>query len=371
MIIVGSLQETVLVIGGGLTGIVAAATAIKNGSKVKLVSSGPGTFAMNGGSIRIQSLAPDQPYLKEAIEFFSEMMTTAGCEYMGGLQEKHLIPNILGDFQEVSMAPASIWLSSPVPDSKVMVLGIKGLSGFNPYLIAELLSESAEKRNLQVKYTGKMIEVSWLQNRSFDTLDMANQLADQKKLDKLAEIIRPLAKDYSSLIMPAILDQQTGTIEFNRFAEKVGCTVSELHTIPPSLVGLRIFHHLIKYLQKAGAEINLGYAVQSLYIKDGRCTVAILDTPGRKRVIKADNFILATGRVNRLDYVVYSEGTNDEWKLNADNEVNEKMQLLKQDNLLIAENLYGAGSILENSKKGNAQAILTGYRAGVFATGGK
>lgn len=366
-----NLQETVLIIGGGLTGIIAAAAAIKSGAKVTLVSSGPGTLAMSGGSISIESRDQKQPYLKDAMEFFSEMTNAAGCNYKGGFQERQLIPNIIGDFQEVSMAPASIWSSSPVPGSKVMVLGIRGLSGFNPYLIAELLTASAAKLNLQVEYTGKMIEIPWLQNRSFNTLDMANLLDDQQNLDKLAEIIKPLAKDYSSLIMPAVLGQQSGSTELIRFAEKVECTVSEYNTVPPSLVGLRISNLLLKYLQNAGADINMGYAVRSLQLKDGRCTAVILDSPGRKRVIKADKFILAVGRINRFDLVVSNEGKDTEWELSEETAVNEDMQLLNQDKLPIAANIYAAGSILENidCKKGNALAILTGYQAGIFAAG--
>ncbi|MHB8075590.1 FAD-binding protein [Desulfosporosinus fructosivorans] len=368
-----NLQESVLVIGGGLAGITATAVAIKRGAKVTLVTNGPGTLAMSGGSISIQGMDLKHPCLEKAMGFFTAMMTAAGCEYKGELRQRQLVPNAMGSFQEVSMAPASIWSGRPVNGSKVMVLGIRGLSGFNANLTAELLSLSAGKLNLQVEYTGKMIDVPWLQTPGFNALDIANHLEDQQNRDKLAEMIKPLLEDYNLLLMPAILGLQTGSTEFARFEEKVGCSVGELYTVPPSVVGVRIFQCLLKYLQKAGAEINFGYPIQSLQLQAGRCTAAILDTPGRKRVIKADNFILATGRINKFDLVLNYEGKDTEWDQEEEAAVNEQMQLLNRDKLPVAVNVYGAGSILEgfNYRNGNAQAILTGYQAGIIAAGGE
>jgi len=367
-----NLQRTVLVIGGGLAGITAAAVAIKKGAKVTLATSGPGTLAMSGGSISSQGIDPKHPCLEKAMGFFTDMMARAGCEYKGEFRDRQLVPNALGSFQEVSMAPASIWSGSPVKGNKVMVLGIRGLSGFNANLTAELLTESAGRRNLPVEYTGRMIEVPWLQNRGFNTLDLANHLEEQQNRDKLAEIIKPLIKDYSLLLMPAILGQQIGSTELAQFAEKVGCSVGELNTVPPSVVGLRISQSLLKYLQKAGVDINFGYPVQSLQWQAGRCTAAILDTPGRKRIIKADHFILATGRINKFDLVINHEGKDTEWDL-EETVVNEQMQLLNQDKLPVAANVYGAGSILKgfDCRNGNALAILTGYQAGIIAAGGE
>ncbi len=368
-----NLQETVLVIGGGLTGIIAAAVAINSGAKVILATNGPGTLAMSGGNITIQGIDLKHPYLEEAMRFFTDMMTEAGCEYKGEFRGRELIPNVMGNFQEVAMVPSSIWSGSPINGSKVMVLGIHGLSGFNPNLIAELLTASAVRRNFQVEYIGRRIEVPWLQNRAFNTLDIANHLEEQQNRDKLAEIIKPLVEDYSLVLMPAILGQQTGSTEFARFAENVGCAVGELNTVPPSVVGLRIYQCLLKYLQKVGVDINFGYPVRSLQLQAGRCTAAILDTPGRKRVIKANQFILATGRINIFDLAVNNEGEDTEWYLKAEAAVNEHLQLLNQDKVPFAANVYGAGSILEGfvSKNGNALAILTGYQAGIIAAGVK
>jgi len=368
-----NLQESVLVIGGGLAGIMATAVSIKRGAKVTLVTNGPGTLAMSGGSISVQGMDLKHPCLKKAMGFFTDMMSAAGCEYKGELGQRQLVPNAMGSFQEVSMAPASIWSGRPVNGGKVMVLGLRGLSGFNANLTAELLTLSAGRLNLQVEYTGKIMDVPWMQTPSFSTLDVANHLEDQQNRDEFAVMIKPLLEDYNLLLMPAMLGLQTGSTEFVRFEEKVGSSVGELYTVPPSVVGVRIFQCLLKYLQKSGADINFGYPIQSLQLQAGRCTAAIMDTPGRKRVIKADNFILATGRINQFDLVLNYEGKVTEWDHEEEAAVNEQRQLLNRDKLSVAANVYGAGSFLEgfNYRNGNAQAILTGYQAGMIAAGGE
>lgn len=245
------------------------------------------------------------------------------------------------------MAPASIWPGIPVKGTNAVVLGIKGLTGFSPYLIAEALNNDAVRLNLQVEYTAKLIQVPWLQNRSCTTLDLANLLEEQEKRDRLAEIIKPLVQDYDLLLMPAILGQKTGNPEFARFTKLVGCPVGELSTVPPSVVGLRVYQALLKYLQKSGVELDFGYPVQALQLQAGRCTSAAMATPGRKRIIRADNFIVATGRINSMDLAINNEGEASAGHLTGEIAVNERMQVLNQVKLPIAANIYGAGSILE------------------------
>lgn len=365
------ILKTVLIVGGGLAGIISAAAARKNGAKVILVTSGPGTLAMSGGSINTEGMDLANPYLEQAMELFRDVTTIAGCEYSGMPREQHLIPNVMGNFQKVSMAPASVWSGSPVYGDKVVVLGIRGLSSFSPFLIAEVLNYSALRQNLQVEYIGKLIEVPWLPKRSFNNLDLAHLLEDQQKRDSLAEIIKPLVQEANLLLLPAILGQKTGSAEFAAFTKMVGCSVAEMSTVPPSVVGLRVYQALLKYLQKNGVELNIGYPVQALQIQAGRCTAAILATPGRKRIIRADNFILATGRINKNEIIINNENGTIAHHFTEGIAVNKNMQLLKVDKIPFAANLFGAGSILEGfvSRNGNAQAILSGYQAGIIAAG--
>lgn len=363
--------KTVLVIGGGLAGIIAALAAAKNGAQVTLVSAGPGTFVLSGGTVSIQGMSREQPHLQEAIDFFKDMTTAAGCEYGGTFQESTLIPNIMGSFQEVVLAPSSIWGGRPVNGSKVKVVGICGLSGFNAHLIAEWLTTSVKKLGMMVTYSAANIEIPWIQNCSFTSLDVANHLEDKQKRDQLAELVKPLARDNDLLLLPAVFGAKMGMKEFNGFINQVGCSLGELITTPPSMAGLRVFQALQRYLKQSGVDTILGYPAQSLQLEDGICKAVFMDTPGRKRLIKAQSIIVATGRINKSSFVISSAGQDTGILLRENSSVNEYMQLLDETNAPIAANVYGAGSILETDdcKNGNALAILTGYRAGVLAAG--
>jgi len=364
-------RKQVLVIGGGLAGITAALAATKNGAQVTMVTSGPGTFALGGGTVNIQGMSSEQPYLEEAIVFFSAMTAAAGCEYRGACNERTLIPNIMGGFQEVLLAPSSVWAGRPVNGSKVIVAGIHGLSGFSASLTAELLAASVKKLGMQVKYSAATIKIPWLQNRSFTSLDLANYLEDKQNQKQLVELVQPLVGDNDLLLLPAIFGSKIKEKEFAEFIKQVGCSVGELVTVPPSMVGLRVFQCLQRYLTQAGVESNPGYPVQALQLEDGLCTAAILDTPGRKRVIKAQSIIVATGRINKNSIAITIAGKDNETLLPEDVRVNEQMQLVDKNNLSVATNVYGAGNIIETyeCKNGNALAIVTGYRAGLLAAG--
>ncbi|SDM93771.1 Anaerobic glycerol-3-phosphate dehydrogenase [Dendrosporobacter quercicolus] len=365
-------QKNVVVIGGGLAGIVAAAAAAGQGAAVTLATSGPGTLALGGGSISFAGMDTGRSYLKPAVQFFQEITAAAGCDYRGNSGTLAQVPTAMGSFQAVSMAPAAIWAGRPVAGSRVLVTGIRGLSGFNAGFTAELLTAAAAQAGLEMKYSGLTVVIPWLPNGSFNTLDAANYLETESNRDKLARILQPLAKGYHLVLLPAILGHTTASSALARFTDIIGCPAGELNTVPPAVTGLRIYSRLQKYLQQAGVEMNLAYPVQTLQIRDGRCAAAVLATPGRKRVIRADSFIIASGRINQYKVVIDKDSSGNSEELQVDAAANEYLQLLDNENRPVAANLFGAGSLLAdyNRQSGNALAILTGYQAGILAAGG-
>ncbi|WP_093794200.1 FAD-binding protein [Sporomusa acidovorans] len=365
-------NKTVLVIGGGLAGITAALAAMKNGAQVILVTSGPGTFALSGATVSIRGMNKEQPYLQEALDFFKDITIAAECEYKGAFTGSTFIPDIIGGLQEIALAPFSLWAGRPVNGSKVMIVGIRGLSGFSAGLTAELLTSSVKQIGLQVTYRTATIEIPWVRNGFFTSLEVANHLEDKQRQAQLAELLKPLVKNQDLLLLPAIFGMTMGSGEFNGLARQIGCSVGELITLPPSMVGLRVLHAMQKYLKQSGVEIISGYPVQALQVEDGICTAAFVDTPGRNRVIKVGSIIVATGRINKSSLAIRTPSQKTETFLQDDCLVNESMQLLNEQNIPFAANIYGAGDMLETSdcKNGNALAIWTGYRAGVLAAGG-
>lgn len=365
-------QKHVAVVGGGLAGIVAAAVAAAKGAAVTLATSGPGTFALGSGSISFAGMDNGQPCLAPAVQFFQKITAAAGCDYQGNTGALEKVPTAMGTLQTVSMAPASIWAGRPVDGGRVLVAGIRGLSGFSAVFTAELLTVAAAQAGLKMEYRGLTVELPWQRNGSFNTLDAANYLETEYNRDQLARMLRPLTKGYQLVLLPAVLGRTTDRSALTRFVSALGCPAGELNTVPPAVTGLRIYCLLQQYLQRAGVEINLAYPVQALQVRDGSCVAAVLATPGRKRLIRADSFVIACGRINQIPVLVDKGGNGNAKELQADSAVNQYLQLLDNENRPVAANLFGAGSMLAgyDRRNGNALAILTGYQAGILASGG-
>lgn len=102
-----SNEFDVLVIGEGLSGICAAATACQNGARVVLASKGPGTFMLRSGCINLDELEASDgaglPFkasdIGPAISAFVELTLAAGSSYEGGIGERRLVPTSLGTFR--------------------------------------------------------------------------------------------------------------------------------------------------------------------------------------------------------------------------------------------------------------------------------
>ncbi len=362
-------ENKVLVIGGGLAGIVAALAAKRRGAQVTLVTNGPGTFALGGGLIRTPSKALSE--IQEAMRFFQDITTAAGCEYKGSIREKAFLPNVTGGFQEVTFAPASLWHGRPVCGARILLVGVRGLTGFNARWIAEMLNTSARQAGISMEYSAGEIEMPWSRQGAFSTLDAANWLEDERLQEQMARMIRPLAKEQDKVLLPAVFGASMGRKEFADFSSVIGCPVGEILTVPPSMAGMRIFQALQRYLKKVGIEVISGYPVQSLQIENGVCTTAFLDTPGRPHPIKAQGIVVAIGRINKKTFSLKTPGFTARALSQDVFFANESLQLLDEKKIPLATNVYGAGHMLEENacKTGNAFAILTGYQAGLLAAG--
>jgi glycerol-3-phosphate dehydrogenase subunit B len=137
----------VLVIGEGLAGVVAAAAAVSRGAQVTLASTGSGRFVLATACLDLDRIVADgsgsvaytPQELKEAVSFFADFSGRAGCAYEGSVEERRMLPTVMGTFQTVSLAPRSIWQGDPRSMAKAVIVGIEGLSGFDADFVAERL----------------------------------------------------------------------------------------------------------------------------------------------------------------------------------------------------------------------------------------
>lgn len=363
----------VLVVGAGLAGITAAAAAAQTGARVELLSSGLGSFILGGGVVDVGELfsaeAPgtscaSTASLGGAFHLFSAMTAAAGCDYRGDLSARGWIPTLLGTFQTAAMAPRYTWVDPPASQAKIMVCGIEGLVDFDASFMAERLNASARQLGMQGIYEACVVNLPWEHRPGTTALEIANEI--DRHATRRAELIsrlRPLTAGASLLLLPAVLGIEASTQDLAQAESSLGCQLRELATLPPSVIGLRLFRRLEAYLKTSGVTVTLGFRVDELLIHDGHCDGIKLNTPGRARVHHAEAVVLASG-----------DSTSDLLKRSLPGSSSKPLAIdgnlqATQHGQLVVENLFLAGCNLPvpNRRNGNARDILTGYQASMRA----
>lgn len=364
----------VLVIGEGLSGITSAAAACQQGARVMLISKGPGSFVLGAACVDLAGLdwrtvGPGQwcAEMEEAIDFFVELTAAAGCAYEGGVRERRLVPTIMGTFAEVSLAPRALWKGDPRGTGKTVVVGIENLFAFDPDFVAERLSLHGKEMGLSTSYRAIAIKLPQIQNQHWLTpLDIASEIdRDSFYLQALIAALKPVVQDANLLIIPGILGLNSGDHDMASLEDDLCCAICELPMLPPSVPGLRLLRRLESHLAAKGVEICTGFSVQKLCMDGERCTGAVLDTPGKPRIVHADSVILASGKFSRL----LEDRTGKEHASAFTMRVSDELQPMSSDGVLLANNVFACGSVLGQfeSRYGNAIAIVSGHQAGMLA----
>ncbi len=345
----------VLVIGEGLSGIMAAATAASEGSRVTLVSKGPGNFVLGSGCIDLNGsdrakLGLIDDRAEAAVSFFLDLTAAADCAYSGGALDRHSVPTIMGTFQQVSLAPRGLWQADPQSFGRVLVAGIANLPSFDAKFLAERLSSHAQKMGLNTSYRSEVIALPHNPKHALTPIEVAGHIdRDNDYRTALAQALRPAIRDAELVILPGILGVKSNDTDLVCFEEDIGCAVCELATLPPSVIGLRLLNRLERRLVQLGVDISTGFPVRKLCTEGTHCVAVELDTPGRSRELRADIVILACGRFSDLLEPTMAEFTGYGSHL---------------------DNVFACGSLLGQlePRHRNAISILTGHQAGMLAS---
>jgi glycerol-3-phosphate dehydrogenase subunit B len=364
----------VLVIGEGLAGVVAAAAAVSRGAQVTLASTGPGRFVLATACLDLDRIVADgsgsvaytPQELKEAVSFFADFSGRAGCAYEGSVEERRMLPTVMGTFQTVSLAPRSIWQGDPRSMAKAVIVGIEGLSGFDADFVAERLFFHTQQMGLNTSYRSVTIKPPEDLPRPLTTVEIATRWdRDPAYRAAFTDKFRSVVSDAELMILPGVLGVKSDDNDFKHLEEKIGCAICELPTMPPSVPGLRLLRHFERQLVRIGVEVITGFSVQKLCIDGDRCTGAYLDVPGRPRLIRADSVVLATGRFSHLLERQQSHDSSPR----PPTQVDDELHALTIAGDVVPTNLFECGGALGkfDPLHGNAIAILTGHQAGILA----
>lgn len=301
-----------IIIGGGLSGLVAGIDLSRKGQKCLVVSSGQSALHFFSGSFELCSLATNpydgiatlgegHPYSKIGTESVAELSAKVkplfkevGITLKGVKDANHWRITPMGVLKRAWLTMdeyATVPVDGEMPWKKVAVLNIDGFLDFHTSYIAAGLEAKGVECSV---HAISMPELERLRKNPTEmrSTNIAKTLTGDL-IGALAARINEFAHDVDAVLMPAVVGLTSST-DVVRLKEKVDRPLHFLATLPPSVPGIRMQMMLKKHFQKLGGVYMLGDSVVSGEFEDGKLKSIKTNNHGDTK-FEADNFILASG----------------------------------------------------------------------------
>jgi glycerol-3-phosphate dehydrogenase subunit B len=312
-----------LIIGAGLTGLMAGYTAAKAGLNVHIIAKGMGATHWSAGTVDVLgyhaqlgpgpvprplesreallAANPQHPYgllspeqLQSALDEFQRFAEQAGLSYAGADTPgaNRLLPSPVGAPRPVFLAPAGQQDGDLGQSAPMLIIGFEGMRDFYPRLIAENLGK-----------LGMTARSAWLplslisDSRDRNSVQLAKLLDNPIRVKRLAAAVKRLAHPGERIGLPAILGFAEHESVLNTMVEQVGLPIFEIPTLPPSVPGIRLHTALRRRLERMGVRIDTGMEALGFTAQDGVIQWVESETSARPLKHRARSFLLATGGV--------------------------------------------------------------------------
>jgi glycerol-3-phosphate dehydrogenase subunit B len=312
----------IAVVGSGLTALVATRTLQKAGRHPVLIWPGLTSLYFLYATVDVLGYAnatsaqpvdepvtgvrqliadnPDHPYaraglaaLQDGSSLLLEWLREAGFSWQGTLARNLLLPTATGTPKPSCLVPTSMVAGDLRRDEPIAFCGFEGYQDFVPELAASNLSRAWYGGRRSV--TSVRVSLPGIKPENlFTSIDLARRFEDPTFRRDVAGRLRDAVKDDGTRLgMPAVLGLTHDTDVHAEFEKEIGHPVFEIPTVPPSVLGLRLFDRLRRHLQETGVEMIWAAPAHDAEVANGRCLRIHLKSAGREQPVEARAYILA------------------------------------------------------------------------------
>ncbi|MGS3174185.1 glycerol-3-phosphate dehydrogenase subunit GlpB [Aeromonas sanarellii] len=408
-----------IVIGGGMAGLSAALRLAEAGRKTLLMASGQSALHFSSGSVDLlesegdpraalpdfMATHPDHPYSKvglaNILASLDALLRQCAEEGLTLIRQErnHQRLTPIGTLKSTWLSPETCACLTEAPAPDVLLLAtLAGFRDFHPALAAANLATHARFAHSRI-LTG---EIRLPQLAEFSRNPHEFRSADiARLLDRQPELLADLAREISRMViecgepgcrhivLPACLSLGLVGPRLAELEKRTGCTIQEVATMPPSLIGMRMQEALKRRLMALGGTFLTSERVLGARYQGDR-VLGVHSQNGDDQLFEADHFVLASGsffsrglesrlggiREPIFDADVLSLTERDAWAgrrlfdhhpfMGFGVKTDDQLRVLRGGKPLA--NLFGAGSVLAHydpikEGSGSGVAVATGWQA--------
>jgi glycerol-3-phosphate dehydrogenase subunit B len=302
------MHYDLIVIGMGLSGLMAAKTAAEAEQKVLIVGKGMGSLYLFSNTIDLlESLPkakktgeglsrwikdhPKHPYSKTGPEKIEEALSSflslfpPPYSFQSVGEGNCLIPTGAGTFRPTYFIPMTMLGGTSLNEGHTLIVGFKGFKDFYAHYVAD-----------QLKCRGTTLTLPDFPDQEMTATALARLMEKKSFRENIGREIKKQLHHETRVGFPAILGMHN-PIQVKEDLEKImSANVFEIPIPPPSIPGIRIFNRFKEWLIQKGVTFLPGYSVSKAIIKGKRCEGMEMTHPPVITSYSADRYILATGR---------------------------------------------------------------------------
>jgi glycerol-3-phosphate dehydrogenase subunit B len=305
-----------VVIGAGVAGLTAAARLAESGARVCVLAKGVGSTHLAAGTVDVLGYAPDRveapsralpefiaarpdhPYaslgvdaIAPAIDWFAERIERgphAGYRYVGDLDRNHLLPTAVGAARPSAVVPETMTAGELTDKRPMCVVGLRPLRDFH----ASLCSANITRLGIEARAVELRLDVD---RPDENALGLARRFDDAGFRRNFADQLAARLQGDERVALPAVLGLRDPHGAWSDLESRLGRSVFEIPTPPPSVPGMRLFDALRAAVRTAGGRLVMGAEVVRAERDGARVTAVRADTAGRDTTYTARWVVLATG----------------------------------------------------------------------------